>query len=604
MASNIKSSLKTEWTPAIVSWNRVEGRPRKDNFERTLRAEVRDPLWMLTRQWQFGEFKGQDAGSPVFARTQIRTSRLTRYRGHADSTSDMDSSIPLEARVEQQSVTIDLAESVRMGNYWRRLLRKSLDEGHLARDYRNDYVVLYPIETPPADADHAAVHAHSEVHQWYAATSGRSMDGLAFHTHLSGSGRADGDLPSLDPADASELEALGDLFLHWMDNHYQQPSGDESNDWVPERLEYSFACSAPTEEGGETVLTADGHHGGRLDWYSFDVDPAASGLGDGEDHLSALGEDTVSFIPAPIQFAGMPNPRWWEFEDRRVDLGNVDAHTTDTAKLLLTEFSIIYGNDWFLIPYRLASGSLARVTGLEVTNNFGERTWIEAAGSRAEDTWQRWTMYTLSDRSGNSAADTRLFLPGAVGKALEGEPIEEVHLIRDEMANMVWAVEARIPLDHGVGKPGHKAALDTRGYFEAITPKDLDTSELKENDARIQYRLQTQVPENWIPLIPVHVDGSSRKTQLQRSSMLRYLDQVSSSESIPPRTETLSGPPSPYYIHEEEVPRAGAEVRRTFQRCRWHDGRVALWLGLRKRTGRGENSSGLRFDQIREKPQA
>ena len=28
-------------------------------------AEVRDPLWMLARQWQLGEFRGDDAGSAV-----------------------------------------------------------------------------------------------------------------------------------------------------------------------------------------------------------------------------------------------------------------------------------------------------------------------------------------------------------------------------------------------------------------------------------------------------------------------------------------------------------------------------------------------------------
>ena len=30
-------------------------------------AEVRDALWMLTRQWQMGEFEGDDAGSPIEA---------------------------------------------------------------------------------------------------------------------------------------------------------------------------------------------------------------------------------------------------------------------------------------------------------------------------------------------------------------------------------------------------------------------------------------------------------------------------------------------------------------------------------------------------------
>ena len=55
-------------TARIVAFNRLEARPRTLDFTRSLRAEVRDPLWMLTRQWQFGEFKGEDAASPVTSR--------------------------------------------------------------------------------------------------------------------------------------------------------------------------------------------------------------------------------------------------------------------------------------------------------------------------------------------------------------------------------------------------------------------------------------------------------------------------------------------------------------------------------------------------------
>ena len=33
----------------------------------SLQAQIRDPLWLLARQWQVGEFAGDDAGSPVQA---------------------------------------------------------------------------------------------------------------------------------------------------------------------------------------------------------------------------------------------------------------------------------------------------------------------------------------------------------------------------------------------------------------------------------------------------------------------------------------------------------------------------------------------------------
>ena len=55
-------ALRERRFPTVTVWNRLEGRPRTRDFDRALRAEVRDALWMLTRQWQLGEFRGDDAG--------------------------------------------------------------------------------------------------------------------------------------------------------------------------------------------------------------------------------------------------------------------------------------------------------------------------------------------------------------------------------------------------------------------------------------------------------------------------------------------------------------------------------------------------------------
>jgi hypothetical protein len=57
-------------------------------------------------------------------------------------------------------------------------------------------------------------------------------------------------------------------------------------------------------------------------------------------------------------------------------------------------------------------------------------------------------------------------------------------------------------------------------------------------------------------------------------------------------------PTAPLHIPEEEVPREGALVRRAYQAARWHDGRLLVWSAHRKSTGRGEESSGMRFDSI------
>jgi hypothetical protein len=54
----------------------------------------------------------------------------------------------------------------------------------------------------------------------------------------------------------------------------------------------------------------------------------------------------------------------------------------------------------------------------------------------------------------------------------------------------------------------------------------------------------------------------------------------------------------PYFLHEEEVPRAGAIVTRGFQRARWFDGKIYTWIGRKKETGRGQGASGLVFDRV------
>src|SRR6188768_938633 len=64
--SDIQNFVLAEYfVPSITVYNRLESTPRAAEFDRSLRAEVRDALWMLTRQWQFGEFKGEDAATAL-----------------------------------------------------------------------------------------------------------------------------------------------------------------------------------------------------------------------------------------------------------------------------------------------------------------------------------------------------------------------------------------------------------------------------------------------------------------------------------------------------------------------------------------------------------
>jgi hypothetical protein len=164
-----------------------------------------------------------------------------------------------------------------------------------------------------------------------------------------------------------------------------------------------------------------------------------------------------------------------------------------------------------------------------------------------------------------------------------------------------------IPGPDGSPRTGATAARQVRAYHErlvavgglAVAPP------LLPNAAAIRYDLMTNVPEHWIPFIAVRARGGKRAVELQRGSMLRVIDgdPVRPYAAVKPRTTLMrtgldAGPPSPYLIPEEEVPRAGVRVTRSFQRTRWLNGSVFVWLGTRKQVGRGEGSSGLTFDRI------
>jgi hypothetical protein len=552
---------------------------------------------MLTRQWQFGELQGDDAGSPIHAALGLTTSRLTAFAARDSALSAYAASPPLETRVEREVIVPDLRLRIDIGMHWLRLLRERLGNDK----YRALFVQAYPISVPPGDAAHALEFSHREAMAWRHAARGRVPDGGTLMQDLQ-SGKDAGEITAgglaVSPVEKNPVrDAAADL-LAWYSALFSHPESPDDDAWEAARLEYRFRCTAPEPGGGATELRADSYHEGHLDWYSVDARPIdAAGAGPLISDPSAVTSSTIEFLPAPVQFGGMPNVRWWEFEDRRTDFGRVEAHTTDLATLLLLEFALAYGNDWSVIPCTVPAGSYSRVDSLIITDVFGQRTLVPPAGQSANTSWHRWSLFGLSRSDGSS--DSRLLVLPTVHSALEGRAIETVVLVRDEMANMVWAVESTIPDELGGGRKGFEASLELRQFFESIAPPAPPPA-IVDTGASIAYRLASTVPENWIPLIPVHVPGSNREIQLQRAAMPRTIAGLPS-VPIPPRGRILVPQPvdvAPYFIAEEEVPRAGIVVSRSFQRTRAVDGTIFLWVGRSKGTGRGEGSSGLAFDWI------
>lgn len=334
------------------------------------------------------------------------------------------------------------------------------------------------------------------------------------------------------------------------------------------------------------MLDGTGYASGRLDWYAVDVAAAGTQLGDPEGPGAAPETTVLSMLPTAVSFAGMPSHRFWEMENRKVEFGALTAHTTDIGKLLLMEFMLAYGNDWCIVPFVAKVGSLCDTLGVLVKDVFGDVTLVRAADRGADEEWRRWAMYGLETRTPDDRALPRIFLPPTTPKLLESQPLERVVFVRDEMANLCWAVERTLHSAAGIGIDGEQYALTL------VPPPIGDLAPAVGATAR--YRLGTSAPPNWRPFTPVHVPNSLRSVRLQRARLPNGLPD--------PLGKIISEPQPTYFINEEEIPRAGRIVVRTFQRTRWIDGRTVLWLGRRALTGRGEGSSGLSFDAIEELP--
>ena len=608
---NISQALQSRRFPSITTWNRIEARPRTQTFDRALQAEIRDALWMLTKQWQMGEFRGSDTGSPAFAKVLLSTTRLTKYKPAGGPAQAFEIDCPLETKVERRPVpmkrqkrVIALDLRLVMGRHW---LALSAD----VADYSDAYRKAYPIAKPdPTKSDDVDTASHPEVWDTFQALAGRAMDGGALLEYLlaDSSHHVYDGVIGIAGGDQGPLDIRAQKFKDWAIRFLAQPASPADDAWVPDHLDYQFAVSAPLPDGSEKVYVAADYSSGELDWYSLDLDLGTKTLGPvaGSETTGLPADKPFTTIPIPVSFSGMPNTRWWAFEDHATNFGDIDASTTDLAKLLFIEFALVYSNDWFVIPCTLPSGALARIQGLAVTNVFGDRLWIGAADEGADSAWGRWSMFTinvLNPPEGVATADPTLLLLPTLPSSQSGPPLEEVFLVRDEVANMAWGVEKTVSLASGISRPGGETGYQTYNYLQGLLPPVVAPPMA----AAVRYEVMNTVPENWIPFIPVHVPNNNRTIQLQRAAMPRILvGGPNPPQKVQPVTSLLRQgldltPAQTYFLHEEEVPRAGARVTQYFERSRWTQGQVYTWLRVQKQTGRGEASSGLAFDRLVDK---
>ncbi len=392
------------------------------------------------------------------------------------------------------------------------------------------------------------------------------------------------------PADQAALGRAVDAWRAEQVQRFDLP-GPTGETWVQDRLEHRFTVTADTPNQ-RVVLGAGEYPGGHLDWHAFDISATTR-----QDLPPQPGSQRVlDVLPVPLTYAGMPASSYWELEEGTVYFGGVEAGPSDLARLVVAEFATVYSNDWFLFPVRFPAGSIAAVVDVDVRNTFGESVDVRSAAQWDQEAVggrRPWAFFELSgDESPARGQTPWLLLVPALAAAQHGPPLESVSFVRDEEANLVWAIEERIEIATG----GSITRRLLSGRSSDAAPAPPEPAEGRSPDDAWRYRLQSPVPPWWIPLVPERPDEELPQVRLRRARMLAW-EELEDPSVAGPKGRVLA-PQRALVLQEEEVPATGAQVTRRWQLARGADGRPHLWMARRKRPGRGERGSGLGYDAM------
>ena len=534
-------------------------------------ARVADPLWTLGRQWQLGELLGEDAGTPVSVRVVSRALPVTAWAPAGGSDDGAAGQEPDWRRWPEGAVLEELVEHVprtrhERGLRWRAesgaALAEMLEEaGH--DDVADGLRAACPLALPSDPLDPTGT-LDPTADRLLLSLAGTVPDGAAARDAVS-SGSPDWVTSAADPAGAT---AVVEEWRAWA-------AGTEGagGAWTTPRLEHRFWLRFGHGEDA-VVLRATDFGSGAARWHHFEWVPEADVRLEDDDELDDPAERTADLLATPLRYPGQPADRYWQLEEGSVDVAAIEAQPHDLARLCLADFALVGGDDWLVVPVDGRAGAVNQVLSVEVTTTFGERVRLSDLSGQRRGGGFRVFEVTSSD---GRELDGLVLPPSATGMQL-GAAVEEVAFVRDEAANMAWAVEKVVPGRSGDGRQRQSEPQPTRPE----PPDDRDPDDLV-------YEFVAPVPRHWIPLVPVRT-GPAR-IGLRKGAML------DDGEPVPAASVLLE--PTPLTFPPEEIPREGVTVRAVPALSRRRDGRYARWTAHRVRVGRGEASSGFASDAAR-----
>lgn len=344
--------------------------------------------------------------------------------------------------------------------------------------------------------------------------------------------------------------------------------------WQPASLEYAFALST-----GQHRLEATAYDGRALDWHDFTLT-----------HAKRVGgqEQRFDMIPGQLQIRGVPEPRFWEIEDRTAYFDSGEAAEPNILSLLLPEFFYADMKNWYTIPAPMPSGAVREVERVVVVDSFGVATSLDPIGTEAgtgDDA--PFALYALDKADGGRTDASTLLCLNTAARVGANDLIEEVRFLRDEAANLVWGWERQLTDETGL----FATVLEPRDTSPEDVAEPVGTTE-EETDLR--FRLKSRTARSFIPYVPrqtADVPAVDGDIALRRARA----DESYSAKNPQYRGQIVR---ESRFLNEEDIPRSGVRVRRQHRFARGSDDKVYFWAGRDRDVAGPTRKPKLTFDDL------
>ena len=600
------TSVKNTAERDTAIYTRHEGRTRKDDFDSALSFKIHDPLWMLTRQWQFGRFKGNDCGTAVTTKIKVSKRRLDSLypKNNTHNKQSYSTNTPMEYDVEKRNRLITPIIRIESAIQFKKMLQNALRAAQKDETFVNkesNRILRQLLQDLPLDRfipitenktlDILKLEQNDKLHQLFAIYGKRMFDGYKLYLT---------DVNKLRHILNRDLQKTLHEYKAWFQKKYLPLQEDEENCLNERHMIHEIGLGDE-----QNIYQAEDYHTGRLSWYSFDVTKTTG--------KSALKEEKMlSYLPVSVSFPGAPNKRLWHFEDRSVKFGQSKNDFSMLANAVIMQYTLMYSNDWMITPIEAETGTILDVEGIVVKDTFGEYIYINTTAEDNDNNQpdveysERWNLFGTSKanayQTNDFATQKGLLFPPSLPRCEESKPIEEVHFLRDEMANMVWSDENVINDKCGGTIAGQNLSDRVLTIVDEDKSEDINVND----DCDYYYLLQNRVPLHWIPFIPKKIVGEIREIIFQRGRMPIFYNGCYN--SVRPSTEILGSKhidlksdtqgTTPLFIDEEKVIGQGVKLSLTAQRTRWFYGESFNWISAKKTIAQSQVNSGLMFDEL------